>query len=217
MDDRMDDLLTPRRRRAARARGRSRPTPGRTSPAVRATSARCAGTARRSRASASGLACSSTCRPSRRRRRSSALRSRCRCSSAPMAFQAIAHEDRELATARARRPPRTIICLSTVATATPAEVAAAAPDAPRWLQLYVFRDRDVSDDVIDEALESGFSALVLTADLPVYGIRHREARLRVRAARGERSGDRRCTRSRRSRSTASRARPPRVRPANGTT
>ena len=48
---------------------------------------------------------------------------------------------------------------------------------PRWLQIYVFRDREVSDDVIAQSLESGFSALVLTADLPVYGIRHREARL----------------------------------------
>jgi isopentenyl diphosphate isomerase/L-lactate dehydrogenase-like FMN-dependent dehydrogenase len=68
------------------------------------------------------------------------------------------------------------MCLSTVATATPSEVAAAAPDAPRWLQIYVFRDREVSDQVIAEALESGFSALVLTADLPVYGIRHGEKR-----------------------------------------
>jgi isopentenyl diphosphate isomerase/L-lactate dehydrogenase-like FMN-dependent dehydrogenase len=69
------------------------------------------------------------------------------------------------------------MCVSTVATATPADIAAAAPDAPRWLQIYVFRDREVSDQVIEQALESGFSALVLTADLPVYGIRHREARL----------------------------------------
>jgi isopentenyl diphosphate isomerase/L-lactate dehydrogenase-like FMN-dependent dehydrogenase len=68
------------------------------------------------------------------------------------------------------------MCVSTVATATPAEIAAAAPDAPRWLQIYVFRDREVSDDVIEQALEAGFSALVLTADLPVYGIRHRESR-----------------------------------------
>ena len=34
----------------------------------------------------------------------------------------------------------------------------------------------VSDEVIEQALEAGFTALVLTADLPVYGIRHREAR-----------------------------------------
>jgi isopentenyl diphosphate isomerase/L-lactate dehydrogenase-like FMN-dependent dehydrogenase len=96
---------------------------------------------------------------------------------APMAFQSIAHEEGELAMARGAAAAETLMCLSTVATATPADIAAAAPGSPRWLQIYVFRDREVSDQVIEQALESGFSALVLTADLPVYGIRHREARL----------------------------------------
>jgi isopentenyl diphosphate isomerase/L-lactate dehydrogenase-like FMN-dependent dehydrogenase len=96
---------------------------------------------------------------------------------APMAFQAIAHEEGEVAMARGAAAAQTVMCLSTVATSTPADVAAAAPGAPRWLQIYVFRDREVSDDVIAQAMEAGFSALVLTADLPVYGIRHREARL----------------------------------------
>jgi isopentenyl diphosphate isomerase/L-lactate dehydrogenase-like FMN-dependent dehydrogenase len=95
---------------------------------------------------------------------------------APMAFQQIAHEEGEVAMARGAAAAGTLMCLSTVATATPSEVAAAAPEAPRWLQIYVFRDREVSDDLIAQALEAGFSALVLTADLPVYGIRHREAR-----------------------------------------
>ena len=96
---------------------------------------------------------------------------------APMAFQAIAHEEGEVAMARGVAAAETVMCLSTVATSTPADVAAAAPGAPRWLQIYVFRDREVSDDVVAQALEAGFTALVLTADLPVYGIRDREARL----------------------------------------
>lgn len=95
---------------------------------------------------------------------------------APMAFQQIAHEEGELATARGAASAGTLMCVSTVATATPGEIASAAPDAPRWLQIYVFRDREVSDHVIEQALEAGYTALVLTADLPVYGIRHREAR-----------------------------------------
>ena len=95
---------------------------------------------------------------------------------APMAFQQIAHADGEVATARGAAAAGTLMCLSTVATSTPADVAAAAPGGARWLQIYVFRDREVSDEVIAQALESGFSALVLTADLPVYGIRHRESR-----------------------------------------
>lgn len=96
---------------------------------------------------------------------------------APMAYQAIAHEEGELGMARGAADAGTLMCLSTVATATPSDVAAAAPDGERWLQIYVFRDREVSDAVIGEALEAGFSALVLTADLPVYGIRHQETRL----------------------------------------
>ena len=95
---------------------------------------------------------------------------------APMAFQQIAHEEGEVAMARGAGAAGTLMCVSTVATATPAEIAEAAPGAPRWLQIYVFRDRGVSDEVIAQALEAGFSALVLTADLPVYGIRHRESR-----------------------------------------
>jgi isopentenyl diphosphate isomerase/L-lactate dehydrogenase-like FMN-dependent dehydrogenase len=95
---------------------------------------------------------------------------------APMAFQQIAHEEGEVAMARGAAAAGTLMCVSTVATATPADIATAAPGAPRWLQIYVFRDRGVSDDVIAQALEAGFTALVLTADLPVYGIRHRESR-----------------------------------------
>jgi isopentenyl diphosphate isomerase/L-lactate dehydrogenase-like FMN-dependent dehydrogenase len=95
---------------------------------------------------------------------------------APMAYQQIAHEEHELATARGAAAAGTLMCLSTVATATPAGVAEAAPGVPRWLQIYVFKDRSVSDEVIGQALESGFTALVLTADLPVVGIRDRELR-----------------------------------------
>jgi isopentenyl diphosphate isomerase/L-lactate dehydrogenase-like FMN-dependent dehydrogenase len=95
---------------------------------------------------------------------------------APAAFQGIAHEEGEVATARGTAAAGTVMCLSTVATATPADVAAAAPDAPRWLQIYVFRDRALTDDLIAQSLESGFTALVLTADLPVYGRRIREER-----------------------------------------
>jgi 4-hydroxymandelate oxidase len=102
-----------------------------------------------------------------------------------MAFQAIAHEEHELGMARGAAAAGTVMCLSTVATATPSDVAAAAHGAPLWLQIYVFRDREVSDEVIAQSLEAGFSALVLTADLPVYGIRHREVRAGFDAPEGD--------------------------------
>ena len=141
----------------------------------RGTSGRCAGTGRRSRASGSATACSSTSRTSRRRRRCSGRRSRCRCSSHRWPIRR--SRTRITSSAwRAGQPRPGRLCLSTVATATPPAVAEAAGGAALWLQLYVFRDREVSDDVISGALANGFSALVLTADLPVVGIRDRELR-----------------------------------------
>jgi isopentenyl diphosphate isomerase/L-lactate dehydrogenase-like FMN-dependent dehydrogenase len=96
---------------------------------------------------------------------------------APTAAQLLVHPDREPATARAAADAGTVFCLSTVATSSPAEVAAAAPDGARWFQLYVFRDRGITEVILSQALESGFSAVVLTADLPVVGIRDAERRV----------------------------------------
>jgi 4-hydroxymandelate oxidase len=95
---------------------------------------------------------------------------------APTAFHRMAHPDGEPGTARAAAAAGTIMCLSTLATSTPAEVAAAAPGAPRWFQLYVFRDRGVSRSLIDQAAGAGFGALVLTVDAPVLGRRERDLR-----------------------------------------
>ena len=95
---------------------------------------------------------------------------------APVAFQALAHPDGERATARAAAATGAVLCLSSFATATPADVAAAAPGGGRWLQLYVFRDRAVSDDLVAQAVEAGYEAIVVTVDLPVLGRREREIR-----------------------------------------
>ncbi len=95
---------------------------------------------------------------------------------APTAFQRVAHPDGEIATARAAAAARTIVCLSTVATASAAEVAAAAPDAKRWFQLYWPADRGFARSLVEQAVETGYTALVLTADLPVLGRRERDLR-----------------------------------------
>jgi isopentenyl diphosphate isomerase/L-lactate dehydrogenase-like FMN-dependent dehydrogenase len=96
---------------------------------------------------------------------------------APLALQRMAHPDGELATARAAAAAGTIMCLSTAATARPAEVAAAAPGAPRWFQVYVFSDRSQTQELIAEAVASDFSALVLTVDTPYLGQRERDLRI----------------------------------------
>ena len=93
---------------------------------------------------------------------------------APVAFQRVAHPDGEVATARAARDAGTIMCLSTLATSTPAEIADVG--GPRWFQLYVFRDEGVTRELIAQARAGGYSALVLTIDAPVRGNRERDVR-----------------------------------------
>jgi len=95
---------------------------------------------------------------------------------APVAFQKLAHPDGEAGMARAAAAAGTIMCLSTIATTAPAEVAAAAPGAPRWFQLYCFRDRGVTRALLEEAVESGFEAIALTVDAPRAGRRERDFR-----------------------------------------
>jgi len=93
---------------------------------------------------------------------------------APVAFQRVAHPDGEVGMANAAAAAGTVMCLSTMATATPAEVAATG--ASRWFQLYVFRDEAVTRELVAQARDSGFTALVLTVDTPVLGRRERDRR-----------------------------------------
>src|SRR5438552_6671872 len=100
---------------------------------------------------------------------------------APLAFQRMAHPDGEAATARAAAAAGTIMCLSSAATRSPREVAeACAAHGARWFQVYVFRDRAVTEGLIEEAVEHGFGALVLTVDVPYIGRRERDLRVDFR-------------------------------------
>ena len=60
------------------------------------------------------------------------------------------------------------------------------PDVARWFQLYVFKDRGISRELVSQAAAQGFEALVVTVDLPVFGIRERELRSRVTCPRANR-------------------------------
>jgi isopentenyl diphosphate isomerase/L-lactate dehydrogenase-like FMN-dependent dehydrogenase len=93
---------------------------------------------------------------------------------APMAYQRVGHPDGEVAMARAAAAAGTIMCLSTLATATPDEVAATG--AARWFQFYVPRDAVLAGEIVAHVRECGFEALVITADTPVLGRRERDLR-----------------------------------------
>ena len=94
---------------------------------------------------------------------------------APTAFQRMAHPEGELASARAARAAGTLLVCSTLATCTVEETCAAAP-GPAWFQLYVYRDREITRDMVRRAEAAGCTALVLTVTMPVLGRRERDVR-----------------------------------------
>jgi isopentenyl diphosphate isomerase/L-lactate dehydrogenase-like FMN-dependent dehydrogenase len=95
---------------------------------------------------------------------------------APTAFHALATPEGEVATARGAAATDTPFCLSTLSTTAVVDLAARAPEARRWFQLYVFRDRAVTREMVAAAVEHGYEALVLTVDLPIFGTRERDLR-----------------------------------------
>jgi 4-hydroxymandelate oxidase len=95
---------------------------------------------------------------------------------APMAYQAVLHAGAEPEAARGATLGGASYILSTLATTGIAQLAAEAPDTERWFQLYVLRDRSVTHAMLDEAADSGYTAIVVTADLPVLGVRDRDRR-----------------------------------------
>jgi 4-hydroxymandelate oxidase len=94
---------------------------------------------------------------------------------APTAFQRLADSEGELATARAARAAGTVFIASTLSTYPIEEIAASAPGAMLWLQLYVFRDRSITQALVQRAEAAGCRAIVLTATVPVQGNRERDS------------------------------------------
>src|SRR6185312_16159282 len=97
----------------------------------------------------------------------------------PMAFQGMCHPDAEAATARATAGEGTIFCASTVSNCS-LEAIAAASNGPRWFQLYVYRDKSVTRELVDRAVAAGYGALCLTVDTPLAGPRERDRRNSLR-------------------------------------
>lgn len=95
---------------------------------------------------------------------------------APTGFTRMMHHEGELAAARAAQRAGITYALSTMGTASIEQVAAAAPEARKWFQLYVWRDRAAGQDLVQRAQAAGYEALVLTVDTPVAGARMRDVR-----------------------------------------
>src|SRR4051812_21324044 len=95
---------------------------------------------------------------------------------APMAAHRLAHPDAEPATARAAAAAGIPFTLSTMSSTSIEAVAAAAPDATRWFQLYAQAEAGRTHELVERAEAAGYGAILLTVDLPVLGYRERDRR-----------------------------------------
>jgi len=93
----------------------------------------------------------------------------------PTGFTRIAHPAGELAVARVAGAVNLPYTLSTLGTRSIEEVAKVAT-GPLWYQLYVWKDRGLSRELVERARDNGYKAIMLTVDTPVFGRRERDVR-----------------------------------------
>jgi L-lactate dehydrogenase (cytochrome) len=95
---------------------------------------------------------------------------------APTGFTRMMHHEGERAVVRAAQRAGVTFSLSAMGTTSIEQAAAEAPDAHKWFQLYVWRDRAAGKDLIQRAHAAGYEALLLTVDTPIAGARMRDVR-----------------------------------------
>ncbi|KAL3218409.1 hypothetical protein MRX96_005919 [Rhipicephalus microplus] len=87
----------------------------------------------------------------------------------PSAAHMIAHKDGEFGTAQAARDAGTLMIVSAMSTATMEDIRASAPECLLWQQMYIFKNRSLTESMIRRAERQGFGAIVVTVDSPVTG------------------------------------------------
>jgi len=95
---------------------------------------------------------------------------------APMAAQGLGHPGGEAEMARGAAAAGIPICLSTSASQSLEDVAAASPEANRLFQLYLVGDLGYTRTLVERAEAAGYRGILLTVDLPVLGHRDRDRR-----------------------------------------
>jgi L-lactate dehydrogenase (cytochrome) len=94
---------------------------------------------------------------------------------APVGYSRLMHPEGEVAAAHAAGEAGTGYILSTISGHKLEDVKAASK-GPCWYQLYLMGGREAAEGSIDRARRAGFSALVITVDTPVAGLRERDPR-----------------------------------------
>jgi L-lactate dehydrogenase (cytochrome) len=95
---------------------------------------------------------------------------------APTGFTRLMHTEGEIAGARAAARAGIPFSLSTLGTCAIEDLVTAVPQARKWFQLYMWRDRDRSMALAQRAADAGFDTLLVTVDVPVAGARLRDSR-----------------------------------------
>jgi L-lactate dehydrogenase (cytochrome) len=94
----------------------------------------------------------------------------------PTGFTRMMHHAGEPAVARVAERAGVPYGLSTLGTTSIEDLAAAAPGARRWFQLYLMTDRGYGVELVQRAKDAGYDTIILTVDTPVAGRRHRDVR-----------------------------------------
>ena len=96
---------------------------------------------------------------------------------APTAFHKLACPEGEIAAAKAAKTAGTLFILSSLSN-TAMEAVFAQAASPRWFQLYIYKDREITRALLQRAEAAGAEAIVLTVDAPGLGTRERDMRNR---------------------------------------
>ncbi|XP_062557580.1 2-Hydroxyacid oxidase 1-like [Armigeres subalbatus] len=92
----------------------------------------------------------------------------------PVALAKLAHSDGEKALARAARSMGVPFVISALSSVSLEDVAEAVPRSPKWFQLFIFKDREMTENLVRRAERARYRALVVTVDSPVIGLRRVE-------------------------------------------
>lgn len=95
---------------------------------------------------------------------------------APTGYTRLMHAEGEIGGVGAATQAGIPFTLSTMGTRSLEEVAQASPNSNRWFQLYLWKNRDRSLDLLRRAEASGYETLLVTVDTPITGLRLRDAR-----------------------------------------
>lgn len=95
---------------------------------------------------------------------------------APAAAHGLAHVTAEAGSARGVAAAGTIMSVSNYASSTLAEIAQAGHGAPQWFQLYLSKDDEFNRNIVKQAEDLGYRAIILTVDAPVGGNRIADAK-----------------------------------------